>query len=194
MLPVSFYISALDHAENVDIRDVDIRDVDKLTWIYENLLGLMLGVAKKYVRQYQTEEDVVHDAILKIIDNLDHIQLDDVPRTRSYVCLIVKCCAIDWLRKREPYRETELETVADMLEDAEPLPLDYVVSEDGYARLLQCIRALPDTYRMVCEFKFVHGLKEREIADLMQITEKNVSVRVSRGRQKLMQMLQEERS
>lgn len=56
---------------------------------------------------------------------------------------------------------------------------------------MRCIRSLPDTYRLVCELKYIHGCKEREIADILNLTVKNVSVRIVRGRKKLIHMLRE---
>lgn len=181
MFPISLYVCAIENAE----------ERDTLTWIYENLLNVMLATAKKYVGVYQVEEGVVHNAILKIMDHLDGIDRSNMPRSRSYVCCIVKSCAIDWLRKNK--RQTEVDTEEEDFdrESEEPLPLDILVTNEGYEKLVNCIRSLPDTYRMVCELKFLHGMKEREIAQILQITEKNVSVRIVRGRQKLIQSVTE---
>lgn len=63
MLSPSLYLQGTEDEESKD----------KLSWIYENYLAAMLYTAKKYVGRHQVEEDVVHNAILKIIDNLDHI-------------------------------------------------------------------------------------------------------------------------
>lgn len=166
-------------------------DRDKLTWIYENDLDAMLYTARKYVGAYQAEEDVVHDAILKIIDNLAHIDPEEAAKTRNYVCVIVRCCAIDWLRKRKKYEEAEFDAAADALESTEPSPVDALLTKEGYDRLVRCIRALPDNYRTVCELKYLHGCKEREIAEILHITPKNVSVRAVRAKKKLVKMLTE---
>lgn len=181
MFPISLYVCAIENAE----------ERDTLTWIYENLLNVMLATAKKYVGVYQVEEGVVHNAILKIMDHLDGIDRSNMPRSRSYVCCIVKSCAIDWLRKNK--RQTEVDTEEEDFdrESEEMLPLDILVTNEGYEKLVNCIRSLPDTYRMVCELKFLHGMKEREIAQILQITEKNVSVRIVRGRRKLIQSVTE---
>ena len=65
------------------------------------------------------------------------------------------------------------------------------MTEDGYQKLIECIHALGDTYREVCDLKFVSGYREREIAEILGISEKNVSVRIFRGRRKLIEMLKE---
>lgn len=182
MFALSFYLQLIEDEESKD----------KLSWIYENFLNVMLYTAKKYVGQYQTEEDVVHDAVLKIIDNLEHVDISNPAKSKNYVCIIVKSCAIDWLRKRKNYSDTELDSVAYELESPEPSPLEQVLTKDGYEKLVKCIRSLPDTYRLACELKFINSCKEAEIADILGVTPKNVSVRIVRGKKKLIQMLKEE--
>ncbi len=181
MLSPSLYLQGTEDEESKD----------KLSWIYENYLAAMLYTAKKYVGQHQVEEDVVHNAILKIIDNLDHIDPSEPVKTKNYVCIIVKSCAIDWLRKNKNYSDTDLDSCTYEVESTEPSPLEQVLTQNGYNKLVRCIRSLPDTYRLVCELKYIHGCKEREIADILNLTVKNVSIRIVRGRKKLIHMLRE---
>ena len=63
MFPLSLYLYTLETEE----------DRGKLTIIYEEYLSSMSRVARIYVGKYQAEEDVVHNAIMKLIDNLDKI-------------------------------------------------------------------------------------------------------------------------
>ena len=183
MLPLSFYLYTL----NEDY------DQDKLALIYEKFLGSMLYTAGKYVGHYQAQEDVVHNAILKIIDNLDKVDLSNTGKSKNFVCIITKSCAIDWLRNHKHDSELEdIDTMEYSLEAETPSPLEQVLSNDGYEKLVNCIRSLNETHRMVCELKFIHNLKEREIAEILGLTPKNVSVRIARGRKMLMEMLKEE--
>lgn len=182
MLSLSFYLCDIESEANRD----------KLTIIYSTYLDVMMYTAKKYVGIYQAEEDIVHDAILKVIDNLDKIDLTKTTQTKSFVCIITKSCAIDWLRKRKHDVATSLDDIPVTLEDDERPPLEYVITEEGYQKLIQCINSLSEIYRDVCELKFVSGFKEREIAKILGISEKNVSVRIVRARKLLKKMLKED--
>ena len=135
MLSPSLYLQGTEDEESKD----------KLSWIYENYLAAMLYTAKKYVGQHQVEEDVVHNAILKIIDNLDYIDPSEPVKTKNYVCIIVKSCAIDWLRKNKNYSDTDLDSCTYEVESTEPSPLEQVLTQEGYNKLVRCIRSLPDT-------------------------------------------------
>ena len=183
MLSLSMYLITLS----------DDYDQDKLTILYNQFVKYMLSTAKKYVGIYQAEEDVVHNAILKIIDNLDHIDLQNTTKTRNYVCIITKSCAIDWLRNHKHDNEMEdIDSLTYDLEPEAPSPLELILSKDGYERVVNSIRSMDDKYRMVCELKFIHNMKENEIAELLGITQKTVSVRVYRSRKMLQKMLKEE--
>ncbi len=165
---------------------------DKLTVLYNSYLSLMMHVAQKYVGKYQSEEDVVHNAILKIIANLDKIDLTEKLKTKNFVCLVTKHCAIDWLRKRQREACASMDELSPLLESDERPPVDYVMNEDGYARLVGCVHRLNDTYREVCDLKFVMGYRDKEIAEILGISENTVGVRIHRGRKLLIAMLKEE--
>ncbi len=165
---------------------------DKLTVLYEKYLNSMMCVARKYVGQYQVEEDVVHEAIIKIMRNLDKIDLTMERQSKNFVCIITKCCAVDWLRKNQKIPCVGLDEVRQKDNPTDVPPIDYITTEEGYRHLVGLIHSLGDTYREVCELKFVGGMKERDFAGQLGISEKNVSVRVFRGRQKLIEMLKEE--
>lgn len=166
---------------------------DKLTALYNNYLTIMMHVAQKYVGKYQAEEDVVHNAILKIIANLDKIDLAEKLHTKNFVCLVTKHCAIDWLRKRQREACTSLDELPPLLESDERPPVDYVTTEEGYAKLVGCVHRLSDAYREVCDLKFVAGYRDKEIAEILGLSENTVGVRIHRGRKQLIAMLKEER-
>ena len=118
MIPISLILYTLDSDE----------DRDKLSEIYEEYLGLMTYVARKYVGD-NSAEDVVHNSIIRLINDLDKIDLKNVPETRSYIRQAVTWCAIDWLRKEK--NNLDMEDVDDPLlniEDDILMPLDQIIS------------------------------------------------------------------
>jgi len=183
LFPISFYLCAIENEA----------ERDKLAIIYDEYLSSMSRTAHKYVGKYQADGDVVHNAILKIIDNLHRINLNDKAATYSYVCRVTYSCAIDWLRHERKFLAEDIDKMEYMIESDVPPPVEQVMSKDGYQHLVQCIRSLKDTYRTACELKFLCGMKEREIAETLGITEKNAGVRIVRGRQALIKMLMEDR-
>lgn len=181
MLLLSLYLCEIETKE----------ERDKLAVIYETYLDAMTLTARKYVGSYQVEEDIVHNAILRIVRYLDTIDLSNTLSTKSFVCTVTRHCAIDWLRNKN-LENTPIEEIAYTMRSNERLPVEYVMSDEGYNKLVDCIHSLSDIYREVCDLRFICGMRETEIADLLGITPTNVSVRVARGRAKLIEMLKEE--
>lgn len=94
--------------------------------------------------------------------------------------------------KEKKYSEcVDIDEYEQILTDDAPSVVDKIISEEGYEFLKSCIRSLSNTYREVLEMKYLLHMKEREIAKELDISEKNVSVRIVRGKKKLQKMIQE---
>ncbi len=182
MLDLSLYLMVLDAEE----------ERDKLTIIYERYYDSMLNTARLYVGQYSVDEDMVHEAILKIIENLDKVDLQDDLRARCFVCTIVENKAKDWLRREKKLDMSDVDNAVLYDDDVEHLPLESLLSREGYARLIECINELDDIYRGVCRLKYVCGLREREIAEVLDLHPKTVGVRLVRARRILKEKIMQE--
>lgn len=71
-------------------------------------------------------------------------------------------------------------------------PEDIVITKDTYNTVMNAINSLNEKYRDVCILKYVNQLKEREIAEILNISPKNVNVRIFRGKQLLREALRKE--
>lgn len=166
-------------------------DKDKLEYIYKKYYSLMLAVAIDKLKSKEAAEDIVHDSILRIIKHLDKVDIHNDYKTKSFVCTIVTHLAIDVLRHNNSFQSENIDDVEYMLESKEPLPIDYLISEEGYAKLIGYISSLSDTYRTVCQLKYINGLKESQIAEFLVLPPKTVNVRIFRARQQLIKMIKE---
>ena len=70
--------------------------------------------------------------------------------------------------------------------------LNQYLAQESYERILHAIQKLDEIYRVVFEYKYLHELSDREIADLLGVTPKVVNVRIFRARKKLQNLLREE--
>jgi RNA polymerase sigma-70 factor (ECF subfamily) len=162
------------------------QDKQKVQRIYEQYYGLMMHIANRYYPQRSDAEDVVHDAIVKIIKHLACIDTNDQKRTRAFCVTVVKHTALDRLKAKE----NNLISIEDFQEEPTHAK-DFAIDKDTYADLVREIRALSDPYRIVLTLKYVNDMTDKEIAALLDLSEKTVSVRLSRGRQKLRKALEE---
>ena len=76
--------------------------------IYLEYCGLMFHVAYEILHNEQDAEDAVHQAFVKIAENIKKIDAPVCPKTHSYVVTIVEHQAIDQYRRLQKHPSVEL--------------------------------------------------------------------------------------
>lgn len=155
---------------------------DRFERIYLKYRYLMLHVATKILQNHHDAEDAVHQAFLSVIQNMDKFSDVESPKTRSLLVIIVERKSIDILRKRQ--RENFVELNEDILGIEIPEPNDYGLAD--------AISRLPAHYREVLLMRYDNGLTNREIANLLGITESGVRKILGRAKRALRSELQKE--
>lgn len=159
----------------------------KFELLYEKYYKLMLYIAIQVLQDQMEAEDAVHTACIKVIRNLDKVDEVESPRTKRFLLTIIKHTAIDMVRKKKRERNISLEELEEW-----QLPAEY---KDGFAqlpeenRILLAIKHMPELYRDVFLLKYSSGFENREIADILGISEDSVRKRISRGKKKLEDLL-----
>ena len=162
---------------------------DRCSELYYRYERLMFKIAYSLTKDELYAEDCVQDAFLYIAENTDKI--DDVTssRTRNYVCMIVKYIAIK--RYQEEKRTIP---VGNIPEDGDTFP----AAEEIYIRyrdiitLVKEINTLENTYRIPLILKTLLGLKSKEIADILDISDGNVRKRIYEAKKMVRSRLEPE--
>ena len=166
---------------------------DKLlfTEFYENQKKSCLYIAMKITHNQAMAEDALHNAFLRVVKNWKEFSTFPRSKQAALFVLIVKSRAIDLLREggRKGYIELNEETPGI---PAEPDISAQIVDEDGYQKLVSCIRKLPPIYKTVFELRYMQDYKNNEIAVILGIPPKTVSAQLSRARVMLQIMLDRE--
>lgn len=154
----------------------------KFERVYQAYQNLMFYVANSILGNEQDAEDAVHNAFLKIAENLDKIGDVMCPKTKSYIVTIVENKAIDLYRSNKRKKGI--------------VPLDdlpgIAVEAQEVQGLEDCILRLPARYREVILLKYYHGFTTKEIATQLGISEANASKLDQRAKHRLQQICQEE--
>ena len=150
--------------------------------IYLKYRSLMYHVADSVLHNRQDAEDAVHNAFLQIIKHFKRLQNTPVQNLTPLVTVIVRNEAISLHRKRRS--EVPLEAWDDLSETSEAVA-DYHTLVDSFTRL-------PQTYRAVMEMKLLLGYSDGEIASRLGLSKTAVSTRISRGRQLLRNIVEQE--
>lgn len=179
---ISYYLSIVESDE----------DREKVAYIYENFYSFMVYTAKQVLKDndYQIE-DAVHTSMIKIIENLDLIDLTDIRRAKNFCAVVSRNTAIDMCKLKDNQNISMDSEIVQTLED-ENDPTEIVIKEDTYKIIMREIYSLSDTYRDICLLKYINRLKEREIALILNLPPKTVNVRIFRARQILKKALRKE--
>ena len=157
---------------------------EKVTYIYDNYHLLMCYVAGKYIKNSYDIEDIVHTVMLKIIDNIAIFDIKDEEHTKNLCCLITRQRSIDFCKAKKNHNLFLDEAIDyDDSANADSEPECIIIEQDTYKIILKIIESLSDTYKDVCKMKYIEGLKEREIAAILDISPKAVNQRIQRGKQ-----------
>ena len=180
-LVLEFYVLLFDTAE------------DKITFteIYEELKLLCLHVARRITNDQALAEDAVHDAFLAIIKHKDDVFSLPPERRKAFIVTITKNKAIDILRAENKRSSMPFDEIG----DTTSVDLDLtesVENKEAFEHLLSCISSLPEKYKTVFELKYVHDKNNTEIAELLYITPKNVSMRINRAKAMLRDIIGKE--
>lgn len=132
----------------------------KFEQLYLEYKGLMFHVAYEILHNEQDAEDAVHQAFVKIAENIKKIDDPMCPKTHSYVVTIVENKAIDQYRKQQKHQTVEL------IDDIQGTNTYY----EGDNDLAKCILKLPARYREMILLRYHHGYSVREIAGMMGIS------------------------
>jgi len=164
---------------------------DKLEYIYKKYYGFMFNTANKFLHDEKSSEDIVHEAILKIIDYLDNIDINNQFTTKSFIYIITKNKALDFLRHKNKLKVENIDDVEYTLEDDILPPLEYIIVKNGYENIIGYILSLDDIYKDVCQLKYINEMTEADIAKVLNLTLKAVNSRIFRSRQILKKMITE---
>ena len=157
------------------------QEKSKFEAIYYQDRHLMYTVAYNILNNTQDAEDSVHQAFVKIAENIQKVSEPEASRTKSYVVTIVENQAIDLYRRKQRFTPLPLE------EATVGLSIEYT----GDNLLTECMARLPARYRHILLLKYYHGYTTKEIARMLGLTESNASKLEQRSKAKLKELCKE---
>jgi RNA polymerase sigma-70 factor (ECF subfamily) len=133
-------------------------------------------------------EDITSQVFIKAANSLDVTQ--DERTQLAWLYQVARTTITDYWRqyyKGHTSSLNQLEEASPLHLAAEPILLTGSQEEEpdeAAAKVLSILELLPDNYRRVLEFRFLHGYSLKETAQAMNITEANAKVLQHRALQK----------
>ena len=145
--------------------------------IYRRYKKLMKYIALQILGQEEAAEDAVHDAMVRLMENLSCIKAEGTREEKAFVAIVTQHIAMDLLQK-EKVRVAE-----DITGYLHRLSGQGSVLQTAYVNeLLERIVALPETLREPLELSVYLGLNSRQIARVLNISEEAARKRIQRAR------------
>ena len=163
-----FYLSLIENEE----------DKSKFERLYYDYRKLMKYIATDMLHDEFLAEDAVHEAFIKLTRHLNGVDENDSHKTTAFIVIIIKSVCLDMLRKDKQDKSFSLEEIDNM----------GYVDDDSFKKLelddvYSAISTLSDTYREIIELKVYHNLSDKEIADILGISNAAVRKRLQRARE-----------
>ena len=157
-------------------------DRSKFEFLYMEYRGLMFHVANKILHNEQDAEDTVHQAFLKVAENIEKIGDPKCPKAQGYIVTIAENKAIDLYRRRQKRQVVEL---------SDDLPGVTAIYE-GENTLAACILKLPARYREVILLRYYQGYSVKEVAAILGLSLSAASKLNQRAKNRLRELYEKE--
>jgi RNA polymerase sigma-70 factor (ECF subfamily) len=164
---------------------------DKLEELYVTYRKELYYVAYQILHDYHDAEDVIQNAFIKISKYLDKIGEIRCKKTRGYLVIIVRNLSFD------RYNEKKKSVPVDFLEETEEemesdVSLeDHVLKLERGKELAEALSRIHSGYADILTLRYYYEYNIYEIADLINLTNDVVSVRLSRAKKALKKILSE---
>lgn len=157
--------------------------IDLFKELYLEHKDNLLGIAILYLKDYHLAQDAVQETFFKVFEKLS--ALDTVKNKTAWITTItVNICKNKLKRKyRSEISSSEL--------DLDSLP---VLSEslDEKLTVLEALHSLPLTLKEVIVLYYYQELTQREIAEILKVSESTVAYRLKTARKLLENFLKED--
>jgi len=150
--------------------------------------GFVFTIVLRIVKVREEAEEVAQDTFLKAFESLATFRGDS--KFSSWLYSIAYRKALDRVRKNKKYQASELiEEIVEgdmgMIDNG----LHFLEDQERKKAIQDCILKLPEDQGAIITLYYFEDHSVREIAELTQLSEENVKVKLYRSRKKLFTLL-----
>lgn len=158
----------------------NFKSLDQRTFeqLFQSYFDYLVNFAKQYVQDQNIAEDICQSVFIKLWEKRTEINPNQ--SIKSYLFTSVKNRSLNYIRDHKKYRSKVL--------DVDLADIEYFEEEEGdlnidelKVKLEKALASLPEKCRKVFEMSRFEGLKYREIADELDISQKTVEAHMSKA-------------
>ncbi|MES2592680.1 MAG: RNA polymerase sigma factor [Bacteroidota bacterium] len=162
--------------------------------IYKNNASKLLGVCRRYVKDHELAEDLMHNAFITAINKSETYSGKGL--FEGWLRKITINTVLLYLRKNKNTLISErdsIENYSEMAQEDKDVTETqrHVIEEANFSRdeLLEVVDLLPEHHKMVFNLYVVDGYKHKEIGEMLNISAGTSKSHLARARKKIQQLL-----
>lgn len=148
-------------------------DQKKFRQLIEITSDELLLFAVSFLRNREVAEEVVSDVFIRIWQNKS--ELETIKNLRSYLFISVKNGCLSHLRKSGKEKIISIDEFSDFHFIPVDGPENDIIEKETLDQIYEVIEKLPPKCKMAFTLAKINGLKYKEIADVMGVSEKTVN-------------------
>lgn len=161
--------------------------------LYQQYYPLMKKRSLIMISDYQVVDDLIQDACIKLIPKIPLLRSLDCCKRTSYIVYTIKNVCFDYLRNKSRNNQ-KLQIICsdidvDNLVVSQETPEDCCIRKERYEELGQALGLLSKRDRELLMCKYLLGMRERDIAECLDIPVRNIQGYLSRARRRARSVL-----
>lgn len=148
-------------------------DQKKFTQLMEITSDDLLWFAIGFLKNKEVAEEVVSDVFVKIWNN--RTQLESILNLKSYLFICVRNGCLSHLRSIKNEKIISIESVSEFQFSQVEGPENDIIEKEKIDQIYAAIETLPCKCKMAFTLAKINGLKYKEIAEVLGVTEKTVN-------------------
>lgn len=155
-------------------------DKKALKDVVEAYYRIVLIYFKYLCKNTAQAEDLTHDTVLKMIENIDKVKVISERKFKAWVMIMGRNIFYDRLRKEKPQSSLSENIAQDMTD-----PQLIIVKNENVKRLQNAIDKLSEEDKQLIILQYYAQLSQKEIGAVMNLSAKKVKWKIHYARQKL---------
>ncbi len=165
-------------------------DEDAFNELYEYFFPRVYNFIFARLKNPDAADDIVSTTFMKMYESLSRYNPERAAFS-TWLFRIALNCMADFFRRKEYSNETEWEDFFDPAAPEYHEPEAKALADEDNAELLKALDKLTDKERRIVELKYLSGVGNKEIAEILGITANNVGVVLHGALKKLKKILGE---
>ena len=170
-------------------RIVEHNDEKAFSTLFDHYYTRLMNLTMLFITQYDQAEEVVSDVFLQLLKKRH--DLLKIERFEGYLFTMVKNRALNFLKSRmKSQGHIMIDDLEDHLTSDFIQPDDKMINDDLRLALASAIQQLPPKRRLAFKMVKDEGMSYREVASILEISERTVEVHLKLAIQNLREVLE----